>query len=254
MITLNKIIIIKFNIAYLFVYLLLFFIPPVAHSQTSLVFNVTGQPPLNTKKYDGFMDEVTREALKRIGYNLKINRLPAERGLHSINKGIIDGEMSRVIGLDKKYTNLIHVPESIMTWDFVVFSKKEINLKNGWVSLNEKNVSFINGWKILEKNIPQSAKITKTKNSQQLFQLLSKNRTDYIIYERWGGYYLIDKMQLVNIKSIEPALSSKKMYIYLHKKHAAIVPELSKALTDMKNDGSYTKIINKHLNGSSSKD
>lgn len=237
----------KLNIVYVVFFLLLLFIQSTAYSQIKLVFNVTGQPPLNTENHDGFMDEITREALTRIGYTLEINRQPAERGLHSINKGIIDGEMSRVIGLDKKYSNLIHVPESIMVWDFVVFSKKKINLKNGWLGLNEKNISFINGWKILEKNVPSSAIVTKTKNSQQLFKLLTKNRTDYIIYELWGGRYLIDKMKIANVTSINPPLASKKMYIYLHKKHAAIIPKLSKVLADMKKDGSYAKIKNKHL-------
>ncbi len=217
------------------------------NAQNSLIFNVVGQPPLNTAQHDGFMDEVTREALRRIGYELVINRLPAERGLRSSNKGIIDGEMSRVKGINKIYPNLIRVEEKIMNWDFVIFSKEDINLDAGWASLENKNISFINGWKILEKNVPKSARVTKTKNSSQLFKLLKKNRTDYIIYEQWGGYDVIDSMNLRNIKMRKPALASKEMYIYLHKKHAALVPKLSKALFNMKKDGSYWKLANKYL-------
>lgn len=219
-----------------------------AFSYEDLVFNVTGQPPLNTVKNDGFMDEVVREALKRIGYNLVINKQPAERGLYSANKGLIDGEMSRVKGIDKVYSNLLRVPEKVMSWDFVVFSKKNIDLSHGWKSLNNKNVAYINGWKILEKNIPTSAYATKTRNSTQLFILLKKDRTDYIIYERWGGHYVINKMKLENIKIRRPALASKDMYIYLHKKHADIIPKLSYELSKMKKDGSYKRIFNQHLN------
>ncbi len=218
-----------------------------AFAENSLVFNVTGQPPLNTSKHDGFMDEVTREALKRIGYKLIINRQPAERGLRSINAGVIDGEMSRIKGIDKIYPNLVMVNEKIMNWDFVVYSKKQINLDKGWISLAEKNVSFINGWKILEKNVPKSANVTKTRNANQLFNLLKKNRTDYIIYERWGGHDEIELLQLQNVNMLKPALASKEMYIYLHKKHAALVPKMSSALLNMKKDGSYKKLQEKFL-------
>ena len=225
----------------------LIFLPTNVYAENILVFNVTGQPPLNTNEHNGFMDEVTREALRRVGYKLVINRQPAERGLRSINKGIIDGEMSRVKGLNKIYPNLIRVEEKIMNWDFVVFSKKNIDLNDGWSTLKNKNVSFINGWKILEKNVPKSARITKTKNSSQLFNLLKKDRTDYVIYEHWGGYEVLTSMGLKNIQMRKPALASKEMFIYLHKKHAVLVPKISAALLKMKKDGSYRKMEKKYL-------
>lgn len=218
-----------------------------ANAQPILVFNVTGQPPLNTSAHDGFMDDVSREALKRINYQLVINRLPAERALRSADSGLIDGEMSRIQGLDRIYSNLVRVPEKIMDWEFFVFSKKQINLQNGWHSLNNKNVAFITGWKILENNVPKTAAITKTKNSQQLFTLLQKDRADFIIYEHWGGKYLSKQLQLDNVDLRAPALAKKEMFMYLHKKHAALVPKLTQVLSEMKKDGSYQGLVNKHL-------
>ncbi len=225
----------------------LFLFHSIVNAQPDLVFNITGQPPLNTPAQDGFMDDVSREALKRIGYQLVIIRLPAERALRSANSGFIDGEMSRIQGLDKIYSNLIRVPEKIMDWEFFVFSKKQINLQNGWHSLENKSVAFITGWKILENNVPKTAAITKTKNSQQLFTLLQKDRADFIIYEHWGGKYLSNKLQLDNVVLQVPALAKKEMFMYLHKKHAALVPQLSQALSEMKKDGSYQGLVNKHL-------
>ena len=230
-----------------------FFIVPLfvflstVHAQPSLVFNVTGQPPLNTLAHDGFMDEVTREMLNRIGYTLDIDRLPAERGLRNADNGFIDGEMSRVKGIDKVYKNLVRVPEKMMDWGFYVFSKKPINLQQGWDSLSEADIAFIRGWKILEKNIPKTASITRLKNSSQLFTLLGNDRTDYIVYERWGGQYLIEQLGLYNIKLRSPALATKEMFLYVHKKHQALVPKLSQALLAMKKDGHYQRLVKKHL-------
>jgi len=220
---------------------------PVINAQPTLVLNAVGQPPLNTETHDGFMDEVSREAMKRIGYKLVIDNQPAERALNSANKGYIDGEISRIKGLNITYNNLIRVPEKIMDWEFVVFSSIPVNLQQGWDSLANKNVAFINGWKILENSVPKTASITKTRNLAQLFTLLEMDRTDIIIYEHWGGNYVIKEKQFDNIRMRMPPLATREMFIYLHKKHAFLVPLLSQALIDMKRDGSYERLVKKHL-------
>jgi len=209
--------------------------------------NTTGQQPLNTSDQMGFMDEVSREAFRRIGYELQTLRLPAERGLKNANQGLVSGEMSRIKGLDKKYTNLIRVPEKIMDWEFVAFSYKPISLAGGWNDLSGKAVSHINGWKILEKNIPSTAEITKTGDADSLFNLLRKKRTDYAIYERWGGRYLLNKMLMSEVGVCKTPLAIKEMFIYLHIKHKELVPELAAALLAMKKDGSYEELVVKHL-------
>jgi len=218
-----------------------------AFSQPILVFNTTGQPPLNTAENNGFMDEVTREALKRIGYKLVINRLPAERGLRNSNSGEIDGEMSRIKGIDKTYKNLVMVPEKIMDWEFMAFSKNKSTLTNGWQSLDKKEVAFITGWKILENNVPKTSHITKTRDAEQLFRLLKKDRSEYILYERWAGNLEISKSSINNAMPLTPPLATKEMFIYLHKKHLSLIPVLSQALVDMKKDGTYQALVNKHL-------
>jgi len=126
--------------------LILFFLSFQSIAATSVLrLNTTGQPPLNTETQKGFMDDVATEAFRRIGITLQTSLLPAERGLKNSNNGSIDGEMSRVKGLDKVYPNLVRVPEKIMDWEFVVFSPKAIDLGVGWGALSGKLVSHING-------------------------------------------------------------------------------------------------------------
>ncbi len=217
------------------------------HASNVLVFNTTGKPPLNTLERDGFMDQVAAEALRRIGYRLETVQLPAERGLANANAGIDDGEISRIAGLEALYPNLIRVPEKIMRWEFSAFTNKDIPIGGSWSGLSPYAVSFINGWKILERNVPAEAVISKVKNPQQLFGMLQKGRTDIIIFERWGGLNIIKEKKLENIKIITPPLAVKNMFMYLHKKHRQLVPALSQALSDMKNDGSYQRIYDRTL-------
>jgi len=216
-------------------------------SAKELTINTTGKPPLNTADASGFMDLVTKEALNRIGYSLKTIQLPAERGLKNVNSGIEDGEMSRIKGLEKLYPNLVRVPEKIMDWEFVAFSFQKIDLSHGWSGLLPYSVSYINGWKILEKNVPKKAEQTKVRTPEQLFSILSKKRTDLILYERWGGLLFTKEHHLRNVKIQSPPLATKEMFIYLHKKHLDIVPKLAASLKSMKTDGSYQEIFNKLL-------
>jgi len=216
-------------------------------AETVIRLNTTGQPPLNTTQQDGFMDEVATEAFHRIGIRLETTRLPAERGLKSANSGLEDGEMSRVAGLDKIYKNLVRVPEKIMDWEFVAFAYNPISLEQGWSALSGKSVAHINGWKILEKNVPAEAEVTRTAGAESLFKLLRKKRTDFILYERWGGHYKLEKLAMTDVQRCAEPLIVKKMYIYLHKKHKELVPKLAKAMAAMKADGSYEKLFKKHL-------
>jgi len=145
--------------------------------------------------------------------------------------------------MEKIYPNLIRVPEKLIDWHFVAYSKQPLDLTNGWESLANKNIAFITGWKIFEQHSPRSATVTKVRNADQLFTLLNKNRTDIALFNLAGGNYLIDKLHLEDVKAQSPPLAVREMFIYLNKKHSQLVPELARALSDMKTDGTYAKIV-----------
>jgi len=218
-----------------------------AWSEAVLVLNTTPHPAHTGSSQSGFIARIEKEALHRLGYTLENVQFPAERGLQNANAGIVDGDAIRIAGLDKIYPNLIRVNEKIMDWEFVAFSKQNIKIDNGWDSLKPYVVSIINGWKILEKNIPRESTLTKVKSADQLFDLLDKNRTDLIIYERYRGLAMIKNRHSSDIRAIDPPLETRAMYMYLHKKHKDLVPELVRVLKEMKQDGTYDKISRETL-------
>ena len=219
----------------------------LAYANQTLVLNTAGKFPLNAPDQSGFMDKVVEEAFRRSGLILKTIQLPAERGLINANLGIDDGEMGRIAGLEKTYPNLVRVPEKVMDWEFYAFSDHNVDLSKGWAGLAEYSVAFINGWKILERNVPAEAEITKVKDQSQLFNLLNKQRTQIIIYERWAGLRYIKQNRLNGVRLIQPALARRKMYMYLNKRHKVFVPRLTKALKNMKRDGTYNRLVRELL-------
>jgi len=235
------------NTLFFFSYLL--FSTPT-FSQT-IVLNTAFGSPVSTDAQTGFADEVLGEAFRRIGYTLKTQRLPAERALINANQGIDDGDLLRVAGLQKKYTNLVQVPEKIMIIDMVLFSKNKPSfIVNGWESVASYSLAIITGWKIMEKNfgaLGDQVEIIQTDNADQLFTLLAKNRVDFIAYSNWSGLGYLKDHNITNVTLLDPPLARPDLYTYLHKKHKKLIPGLTAAIREMKADGTFQAMFDRLL-------
>ena len=116
-----------------------------------------------------------------------------------------------------------------------------------WSTLQPYNVAFINGWKILEANVGEAKSVPKVRDSEQLFNLLTNDRTDIVLFEKWEGLYLIEALGLKDVTMLQPPLATPEMYMYVHEKHERLIPELSAALTSIKTDGTYQQIFDRTL-------
>lgn len=228
----------------------IFFSAPV-FSQQTIVLNTAFGPPVSNAAQTGFGDQVMAEAFKRIGYQVEIVRLPAERALINANRGIDDGDLARIGGLQKKYPNLIQVPETFLTVDMVLYSKNHPEFTvTGWDSVASHSLAIISGWKIMEKNFAKlgdRVEIIKTDTPEQSFSLLENDRVDFIAYSNWSGLGYIKKHNIKNITLLKPPLARPKFYVYLHKKHEKIVPELARAIKTMKTDGTLQTLFDRLL-------
>ena len=217
-------------------------------SQETLVINTGFSTPISKIDQTGFGDRVLAEALKRLGYKLETVQMPAERALINANLGLDDGDLLRIDGLEKKYPNLIKVPEKIMDMDVMLFTKNKRDFKvDGWKSVTTESVAIITGWKVFEKNLVKTVDIIKTDNVGQMFTMLTKDRADFLGYERWASLGYIKEHKIKNITAVEPPLVSVALYTYLHKKHVKLVPKLAKAIKSMKKDGTIKKLYNELL-------
>ena len=227
--------------------LLLLHYAAIAEDKKFLTLNTTTKPPLSTPEQQGFLDQVAQNALSRFGIKVEILSLPAERALRDANAGVLDGELARVPGIEKTYSNLLFIPESLMDVEFTVFSIRHESVEPGWDGLKGHSVAFLNGWKILEKNVPGSAEITKVNSPSQLFNLLKLNRVDYIIYEKWGGIALAKSLKIDNVNVLSPPLAVRQLHMYLHNKHADLAGPLAEVLKQIKSDGTYQEIFKNTL-------
>jgi len=206
-----------------------------------LMINDTNEPPFTTADGQGFLDAVAGEAFRRAGVRLRLVKLPAERGLINANAGIEDGDLTRIAGLEVHYPNLVRVPEKLIDWEFAAFGR-DAALPAHWETLRTHPVGHIRGWKIYEQKMAGAPHVVTAEDPAQLFRQLRLNRTEVALYERWQGLSLIRGHGWTDVHLLAPQLARREMYLYLHKRHAALVPRLAAALRAIKAEGLYDRL------------
>jgi polar amino acid transport system substrate-binding protein len=212
-----------------------------------IVLNTGVGRPYAMTDGSGFIDKLVAEAFRRIGRKARVQTYEAsERAMINADNGIDDGTALRIKGLEAQYPNLLRVGEKVIDNDFVAYSLRYNFPTSDWNSLAPYHVAYILGWKVFERNLPASVSVTKVKDPPQLFSLLRQDRTDVILYERWQGLWRAQEQGLA-VHALEPPLARQEMFIYLHRKHADLVPGVERTLAEMKRDGSYQRIFDATL-------
>lgn len=220
--------------------LLLMTLSSSALADTTLKFTTADNQNSSRSKT---MNAVLIECFSRMGMRLEIIHMPSKRSLINANKGIEDGNFVRTEGISSKFPNLIKVPEKISENRIVAFSKNTGIKVKGWQSLLNYHVAYINGWRNCERELQQSKTITTVKNEELLFTLLEKNRADIGVFGQSTGLEVLKKLRYSDIQVLEPPIVVSSLFLYVHKKHKKLIPEIVKTLRVMKEDGTYKNLI-----------
>ncbi len=191
--------------------------------------------------------KVLETAYHKIGIKLKFEEYPAERALRMSNSGHIDGEVNRIKGIDKTYTNLILIPISVNSFEGMAFSHNVQFEVNGWESLRPYSIAIRIGIKFAEIGT-EGMNVIKFPTNKKVFQMVAYGRVDICISSRLTGLYTIKKYGFKNIKILEPPLIKLNLYHYLHKKNKHLVPKITQSLKQMQDNGSILKIRRDFIN------
>lgn len=155
-----------------------------------------------------------------------------------------DGDAARVPDIKEiapqVTANLLQVPESINEIRFFVYTAGQEFAVNGYESLVRLRNGFRLGAKILEKNIPGQRTILP--ESERLFQMLNAGRLDTVIEWDLISDALIKRHNYAKVRKLSPPLLNLPTYALIHRKHQDLIPELVKALQEMKSDGTFARI------------
>ncbi len=219
--------------------------PLTAQSEQRLVLNSAFGPPISSPDGDGFFDLLMSEAFGRHGISVSVDRPPAERALINANAGIIDGDGPRIAHLESSgpYPNLIRVPVKLIDVELAVFTNGKNPKISQWEDLKDFNVGIVRGWKVLERNIVQSRSLVRIKTAELLFRMLINGRVDVVVSDRLTGLAIVKKLNAKTIYEHRQPLAIRPMFLYLHRKHASLVPKIAKTLAVLRMNGTYKRLF-----------
>ncbi len=188
--------------------------------------------------------KVLEEAYGRINIEIELIPYPVLRSLRSSSTGLVDGELFKIKGLEKKYPNLIMLPVPITTVDSMIIGKKGPVPFTGWQSLAPLRIGIYRGVLFTKKKTAKAGctKVFEIETHDQIFKMLEHDRIDIAILTRIACLKLIKKFGPTDIKLIEPPLETFPVYHYLNKKHFKIIPKLTEELEEMQKEGRIKQI------------
>lgn len=206
-----------------------------AQATEHLVLTTWCGPPFVTQSQDGHFDKLLIRAFARLGKTISIEIKPAERSLADANQGLTDGEFIRISAIGDMYPNLIKVPEPLYQMEFVVFSKMpQLTVTENWQGLAGYSIGYVIGWKIVENHLSAmgSSEHIGVNNEDTLFKLLAAGRIDVAVYSKHFGLNAIKRLGLNGIYMSDNALAEEPMYLFLHKRHRELIPDLASVLRE----------------------
>ncbi|HLO79112.1 MAG TPA: hypothetical protein VK196_21860 [Magnetospirillum sp.] len=214
-----------------------------AAAADGLVLSSGMHEPWTNAEGTGFTNVFVKELFARLGLKAEVVFNPAAaRALQLADDGTDDGLAARIAGLEKEYPNLVRVPEPIFINDFVAAGPPGAQPIRTWDDLRPHSVAHILGWQVFEHNLPPVRELTTAKDSKQLMGLLKAARVETILHERWQAVWQA-REQGVDMSIHEPPLVSTPMYMYLHRRHADLIPRVATELAAMKAEGRAKAIM-----------
>ncbi len=88
---------------------------------------------------------VLKETYNRIGYEIEFNDLPGQRALEWADNGITHGDVARILGTQKKFTNLVPIKIPVIHFKGASFTKIVTKQVSQWEDLKEFRLGVIRG-------------------------------------------------------------------------------------------------------------
>ncbi len=186
--------------------------------------------------------EVLQAAYRRIGYDARFVFLPARRSLKSANSGVTDGDIARIPGTEKAFSNLLPVPIPVIHFKGVAFGRDVDRTISEWKDLAGLRIGVIRG--IRYSTIGTTGcQALFAEDMTHLFRLLESGRIQVAVAVLEAGRIEIQKhFPGSGIRIVSPPLYSGPLYHFVHRKRSFLVADLNRVLAAMEDRGEIESI------------
>lgn len=196
--------------------------------------------PAESSLYTRLFDRLYTEAFKRLGYTFKFKIVPVVRASVEANQGITDGEPGRLFDHGDKYSNLIRVPEPVVTVTFAAYATRPDIKVESWESIKKAGyrVDVMRGLSFIKESGLDPRNVSELNDRSQAYPRLLSSRADVYVDVAFDFTPLMRSPQYKNSTIREVGvLSKREAYGFLHKKHKDLVPRLAEIFRQMKKEG-----------------
>ncbi len=213
-----------------------------ASSDEPVVITSGDSEPYIKKDGTGIIDQVMREAFRRIGREFILKWEPQKRARNSANTGKADGTYGGVVEILDSYPGLIVVPSPYYRTTYVAVSNRPDIKINGWESLKPYTVGYPRGWKIFKNQENHFGQAFPVSGIPNLLKMAVEGRVDIILIERTVFNTNVALEGIDQLHILNPPIDTKELYLFLHKKNLPIQAQLAAALNEMTEDGTLRRI------------
>ncbi len=188
------------------------------------------------------IDRLYYHIFKELGYEVTTEASGMASAIMKANSGEMAGLATQTAGIEKDYPNLIMVPEPIASVSFCCYALTGKNYHlDSWDDFNGLRVGYLFQKVYIDAHLPEGVAQRINKASlDELYTALETGECDVVVVSSSSRQRTILRENLSEVGEVDSLLS----YAYLNKKYAALVEPMAQVLRNMKENGTYEKILN----------
>lgn len=177
------------------------------------------------------IEQQLQRAYGRLGYRMQLVRLPAGRSLQMTDRGLYDGELFRIDGVQHEFSQLRQVPVQLASIELLAFVRTEQkNELHDWVLKKQVRVGFVRGFR-LASQLQYAGHPVPVTTLEQAVGMLLQGKIDVLLEDQQSVQSVLPaKTEQTGISMLPGTLARAGLYHYLHQRHSALIQPLATVL------------------------
>lgn len=216
---------------------------------------VLGTPRPDGNYAGAYLRRIYTELFSRLGIPIEIRTLPTARLALELTNGNMDGDLARPLGFSESQPNLVRVDEPVLEIVYALWAVNPAIKLNKLEQLRQSSytATFTRGVvqceETLKSVLPEQRVVDVTTTASALNMLhYGRNElycgVDIAALSDAGSPEFAGKAPLFKVLNIA---KPDQLYMYLQRKHAALLPPINATLRKMKSDGTVERLRRESL-------
>lgn len=182
---------------------------------------------LSQSEFASQIEQQLRRAYGRLGYQMQLVRLPAGRSLQMANRGLYDGELFRIDGIQQEFTELRQVPIELARIELLAFVRTtQLQNLRQWQLQKQLRIGFVRGFR-LASQVQYAGHPVPVTTLDQAVGMLTQGKIDVLLEDRQSVLSVLPaKTEQVGISALPGVLASAGLFHYLHQRHSDLIEPL----------------------------